>query len=145
VQALWRLLYQKYAVHWMCYCCDRTSIFLFLLLLLMGWDWVHLVLRPLTGLLYQPQMIDGGDCGAVGGMKIGRGNRSTRRKLGPVPLCPPQIPHDLTRAWTRADAVGSQRLTAWAMARSDRRIVARWLSPLRSEFREIWHRCIRIK
>jgi hypothetical protein len=28
-----------------------------------------------TGLLYQPQMIDEGDCGAIGGMKIGRGNR----------------------------------------------------------------------
>jgi hypothetical protein len=27
-----------------------------------------------TGLLYQPQMIDDGDCGAIGGMKMGRGN-----------------------------------------------------------------------
>jgi hypothetical protein len=45
-----------------------------------------------TGLLYQPQLIDDGDCGAVGGMKIGRGNRSTRRKPAPAPLCPPQIP-----------------------------------------------------
>jgi hypothetical protein len=26
-----------------------------------------------SGLLYQPQMTDG-DCGAIGGMKIGRGN-----------------------------------------------------------------------
>jgi hypothetical protein len=26
------------------------------------------------GLLYQPQMIDDGDCGEIGGMKIGRGN-----------------------------------------------------------------------
>jgi hypothetical protein len=32
-------------------------------------------------------------------MRIGRGNRSTRRKPAPVPLCPPQIPHDLT--WAR--------------------------------------------
>jgi hypothetical protein len=47
-----------------------------------------------TGLLYQPQMIDDGDCGAVGGMKIGRGNGSTRRKPAPEPLCPPQIPHE---------------------------------------------------
>jgi hypothetical protein len=40
----------------------------------MGWDRVHLVLRPLFGLLYQPQMIDDGDdCGATGGMRIGRG------------------------------------------------------------------------
>jgi hypothetical protein len=47
-----------------------------------------------TGLLYQPQMIDDGDCGEIGGMKIGRGNRSTRRKPAPAPLCPPHIPHD---------------------------------------------------
>jgi hypothetical protein len=32
-------------------------------------------------------------------------------------FCPPQIPHDSTRVWTRAAAVGSQRLTAWVMAR----------------------------
>jgi hypothetical protein len=31
--------------------------------------------------------------GEIGGMKIGRGNRSTRRKPPPVPLCPPQTPH----------------------------------------------------
>jgi hypothetical protein len=33
-----------------------------------------------------------GECGAVGGI-MGRGNRRTRRKPAPVPLCPPQIPH----------------------------------------------------
>jgi hypothetical protein len=33
-----------------------------------------------SGLLYQPHMIDDGDCGAVGGLKIGRGNPCTRRK-----------------------------------------------------------------
>jgi hypothetical protein len=32
------------------------------------------------------------DDGEIGGM-IGRGNRSTRRKLALVPLCPPQTPH----------------------------------------------------
>jgi hypothetical protein len=37
-----------------------------------------LLLRPLTGLTYQPRMI--GDCGEIGGMKIGRGNQSTRNK-----------------------------------------------------------------
>jgi hypothetical protein len=51
-----------------------------------------------TGLLYQPRMIgdgDGdGDCGEIGRMKIDRGNRSTRRKPTPAPLCPPQIPLD---------------------------------------------------
>jgi hypothetical protein len=39
-------------------------------------------------------MIGDGDCGEIGGMKIGRGNRSTRRKPAPAPLCPSQIPHD---------------------------------------------------
>jgi hypothetical protein len=68
-----------------------------------------------VGLLYQSRMID--DYGAVGGIRIGRGNRSTRRKPAPVPLCPPQILHDLTWNRTRAAAVGSPRLTAWAMAR----------------------------
>jgi hypothetical protein len=65
-----------------------------------------------VGLLYQPRMIDDDDYGAVGGMTIGRGNRSTRRKPAPVPLCPTQIPHDLTWDRTWATAVGSQRLTA---------------------------------
>jgi hypothetical protein len=37
------------------------------------------------------------DDGEFGGMKIGRGNRSTRRKPTPAPLCPPQIPLDQTR------------------------------------------------
>jgi hypothetical protein len=64
-----------------------------------------------VGLLYQPRMIDD-DYVAVGGMRIGRGNRSTRRKPAPVPLCSPQIPHNRTWDRTRAAAVGSQRLTA---------------------------------
>jgi hypothetical protein len=57
-------------------------------------------------------MIGEGDCRAIGGMKIGRGNRSTRRKPAPAPFCPPQIPLDQTRDRTQADAVGSQRLIA---------------------------------
>jgi hypothetical protein len=55
------------------------------------------------------------DAGEIGGM-IGRGNRSTRSTPAPVPLCPPQTPH-AARTRTRAAAVGSQRLTAWATAR----------------------------
>jgi hypothetical protein len=77
-------------------------------------NWVHSARRPFIGLLYLPRVI----------VKmenlvewIGRGNRSTRRKPAPEPLCPPQIPLDQTWARTRAAAVGSQRLTAWAMAR----------------------------
>jgi hypothetical protein len=35
------------------------------------------------------------DDGEIGGMMIGKGNRSTRRKPAPVPLYPPQTPHAL--------------------------------------------------
>jgi hypothetical protein len=52
------------------------------------------------------------DDGEFGGMKIGRGNRSTQRKPAPAPLSPPQIPLDQTLARTQAAAVGSQLLTA---------------------------------
>jgi hypothetical protein len=72
-----------------------------------------------------PRWYDG-DFGAIGGMRISRGNRSIRKKPVPVPLCPPQIPYDLTRVRTRDSAVGSRRLTAWAMA---------WPCP----FRKMWH------
>jgi hypothetical protein len=65
-----------------------------------------------TDLLDQPQTTDDDGCGAIGGIKIGRGNRSTRRKPAPAPLRPPQIPHYQTRVRTRAAAVGSQLLTA---------------------------------
>jgi hypothetical protein len=54
-------------------------------------------------------------------MRTGRGNRSTRSKPAPVPLCPPQIPHDLTRA----AAVGSRRLTACSMERPIRSVSVR--------------------
>jgi hypothetical protein len=45
--------------------------------------------------------------GEIGGMIIGRGKQSTRRKPSEVSLCPPQTQHA-----GRAAAVGSQRLTA---------------------------------
>jgi hypothetical protein len=49
---------------------------------------------------------------AFGGMRIGGGNRSTRKKPAPMPPCPPQILYDLTwdRIWSAA--VGSRLLTA---------------------------------
>jgi hypothetical protein len=55
---------------------------------------------------------DDDECGAVGGMRIGRGNRRTQSKLATVTLCPPQIPHDLTCVRNHAAAVESRRLTA---------------------------------
>jgi hypothetical protein len=43
-----------------------------------------------------------------------QGKPKYSEKTCPVPLCPPQNPHGLTRARTRASAVRGQRLTAWA-------------------------------
>jgi hypothetical protein len=50
------------------------------------------------------------DYGELGGMRIGRGNPSTRRAPAPVPLCSSRTTHDLTWDWTR-------QLTAWALIR----------------------------
>jgi hypothetical protein len=50
-----------------------------------------------------PQIID--EYGAVGGMRFSRGNQSTQRKSAPMPLYPPQIPHDLIWDQTWATAV----------------------------------------
>jgi hypothetical protein len=78
-------------------------------------------LGPLgTSATYWPILPTPGDCkdGEFCGMN-GRGNRGTRRKPAPTPLCPPQIPLDQTRDWTRAAVVGSQRLTTSAMARPE--------------------------
>jgi hypothetical protein len=82
---------------------------------LVSWGWVRL--SPLgTSATNWPivpaRMMDDDECGSVDGIRIGRGNRNTRRKSSPVPLCPPQIRHDLTWARTRAAAVGSRRQTA---------------------------------
>jgi hypothetical protein len=60
-------------------------------------------LGPLgTSAIYWPIVPGPDDCkdGEFGGMN-GRGNRSTRRKPAPAPLCPPQIPLDQTRATNR--------------------------------------------
>jgi hypothetical protein len=66
-----------------------------------------------TGLLNQSQMINDGDCGAISGLKIFRGNRDTRRKPTVEPLCPPQITQDQTRDRTRSSAVRRHPLIAW--------------------------------
>jgi hypothetical protein len=46
------------------------------------------------------------------------------KKPVPVPLCPPQITHGLTRARTRASAVRGRRLTTWAMARREKTLTS---------------------
>jgi hypothetical protein len=52
-------------------------------------------------------MMDDDECEAIAEM-LGRGTRITLRKPATVPLCPPQIPHDLTGA----AAVLSRRIAA---------------------------------
>jgi hypothetical protein len=66
-----------------------------------------------------------GDYDGEFGAMIGRGNRSTLRKPAPVPLCTPQTPHAV-RTRTRAAALESQRLTAWATARPTNNILNFW-------------------
>jgi hypothetical protein len=44
-----------------------------------GWDWVHLVRRPLIDLLCHHGVID--EYGEIGGMRIGKGNQVTGEKL----------------------------------------------------------------
>jgi hypothetical protein len=66
---------------------------------------------------------DDDECESIGGM-LGRGNCSTRSKPAPVPLCPPQIPHDLIwpdPGWNPGRRGGKRpitcRSTAWPRQR----------------------------
>jgi hypothetical protein len=75
--------------------CFQIQTFFFFLVSLDGVKMSPHGMSVTTGLLYQPRMTDDDECGAVGGMRIGRGDRSTRRKPAPPPLCPttnPKIP-----------------------------------------------------
>jgi hypothetical protein len=80
----------------------------------MGWGYVS-ELRPLTGLLFIPRWYTSKR--SHDGMILTGETEELGVKTVQVQLCPPQIPHGLTRAWTRASAVTGRRLTAWAMAR----------------------------
>jgi hypothetical protein len=64
-------------------------------------DRVHLVRRPLYGLVYEykPRVIDDDECEAVSGI-IGKVNPSTRRKPASMTLCASRIPHDMI--WVRS-------------------------------------------
>jgi hypothetical protein len=59
---------------------------LFFIIIISGVGLSPLGTAATSGLLYKPQMINKGDCGAIDGIKIGRGNRSTRRKPAPAPV-----------------------------------------------------------
>jgi hypothetical protein len=75
---------------------SNTAIFFFLILIEGG----GVQLGPLcTATTDWPIVPAPGDYvdGEFDLMKIGKGNRSTRIKPTPAPLCPPQIPLDQTR------------------------------------------------
>jgi hypothetical protein len=75
----------------------------------------------------------------LNGMRINRGNVSTRRKPALVPLCPPQNQHNLTWDRTGASAVRSRQLTAWSMARPDTRFYLIFLKRgVLTRFLKLW-------
>jgi hypothetical protein len=80
-------------------------IYRFIYFFLVSWGGVRL--SPLgTSATNWPivpaRMIDDDECGAVGGINVGRRSRNSWKQPAPVSLCPPQIPHHLTRARTLA-------------------------------------------
>jgi hypothetical protein len=85
------------------YASSSRSLIYFIIILHSGVRLSPLGTAATAGLLYQPQMIDYGDCGTTGGLKFGRGKRSIRKKPAPAPPCSPQIPHDLTPRWEASD------------------------------------------
>jgi hypothetical protein len=93
---------------------------MFYFLLLELWE-VESILGPRgTAAMYWPIVLVPGDCedGEVGGMKFGlQGKSKYSEKTCPGAILSTTNPTCQTRARTRAAAVGSQRLTATAMAR----------------------------
>jgi hypothetical protein len=76
---------------------------------------IHLTTISMSKLYSVDCMIN--KCGSIGGMRIDRGNGSTRRNPAPVSFCPPEIPYYFTWGRAHAVALGNQRLTVWANAR----------------------------
>jgi hypothetical protein len=85
-----------------------------LLIRTVGCDAVHLPRRPLLVLLNHSRVVMIDECQAVGGMRIGRENQSSRRISAPVPLCQPHIYRDLTWNWTWVIVARSRRQTTSA-------------------------------
>jgi hypothetical protein len=74
-------------------------------------------LQPPTSLLFITQVIYSYDYVGPRWSYINRESRISRKIPIPVPVCPSQMSHGLTRARTPASAVRFPVLTAWAMAR----------------------------
>jgi hypothetical protein len=98
-------------------------LFIVLRSLKICWKWWQgiLILSPNPPMLWvswlynvKDRMIN--ESGPVSGMRIGRGNWGSRRKPVTMPLCLPQIQHDLTWDWTQASTLGNCWPTTWGMA-----------------------------
>jgi hypothetical protein len=89
-------------------------------------------LRPLTDLLFFPQLM----MYEYGTLVEWWHWQGKIEKLGekpvPLPLFPPQIPHGMTRARSRDSVVGGRRLTVWTMARPIPWLILVTLLPLLS-------------
>jgi hypothetical protein len=76
--------------------------------------------------------------GEIGGMTIGRGNRSTWRKPAPVPHSPPQTPHACPEAkpGRRGGRPATNRLS-YGTASSDCIVLNVWVI-VRTELERMW-------
>jgi hypothetical protein len=63
-----------------------------------------------SGLLYQTRIVDD-VCAAIGGIRIGRGKRSARRKPALVLLCLPQVPDLGSNPGRRSGKLATNRLS----------------------------------
>jgi hypothetical protein len=78
----------------------------------MGLEWkqVHYYAAIYWRIVPAP-MQDGGECGVISEINEWHGKPKYSEKTCRVPLCPPEVPHVLTRARTRVSAVGTRRRT----------------------------------
>jgi hypothetical protein len=67
-------------------------------------SWVHSARRPLNGLLYLLRMIRMME--NLVEWRLAGETEVLGKKLASMPLCPPQIPFDQTRIWTRGHRRG---------------------------------------
>jgi hypothetical protein len=90
-----------------------VTLFIFIVIVAVGWDYVPIEMRPLTVRPFVPKMIHEW-IWSSGVMTLTGENRRTRRKTCPSATISTTNPTGLTWAQTRADAVSGRRLTAWA-------------------------------
>jgi hypothetical protein len=94
-----------------------------------------------SGLLYQPQMTYDGDCRATGGMRICRGNRSTRRKSTRVTLSTtkPTWPDPGSNPGHRGEKPATNHLSYGAALSKPLKLCMNWRhNVFHTAFHEIW-------